>query len=697
MFNGLHDIDWSSMDHAYGSAEEVPALLPAFRSPDAGERSEALSRFYSAVHHQGDVYPCTAASLPFLFELAGDAETPDRAAVVKLLVSIGSIAVERCEEVYGHPSGYADAAAIVRARAEEIVGFASDADPRVRRAAIPGLGLFVDDADRAADVLRGRLPAESWVAQRLLVVEAMATLALRRPEVAGDAMEWLDELAADPVLDPGTRLAAVVHRARCAPERIGEDVVPAALGLLREAARVTVPAETWADPPRRTAPAVPADGVPPQVVAAFEDLDRHGRVHAPTTELLRTLHEVLEGRTPQRTHLLAEQLRTPDPGSRLDALRMSADLMKSWRGDHTALIRLVAEQLGATDPQVAAEAAAVLEACHPIAEPAREELAAHVAAQRAAHGADVWAAPQPQLRRAHQKAVRALARLGDTRALPSLLTALDGGVDGWRAVEVAGALPQAAGQLVPRLCDRLRRVDVTQEWSEMSARALLSALAALGDATTAVPAVTETLEQAVRHERWHLTCSALAALKKFGSAAAPARETVRALTSASDAHVKPAAVAALWAVGGDREEVMPLLHDLLDDSITFRIGDAADMLGEIGPPAAAALPRLRELLAHGYDWVRVHCAAALWDIGGEAEAGTVLDVLLQAWTRNPSTANHVMACLDRMGHAAQPALPLLRAQLALPRRGGRFASIDHDEELQRTGRAVIGRLAGATA
>jgi hypothetical protein len=113
---------------------------------------------------------------------------------------------------------------------------------------------------------------------------------------------------------------------------------------------------------------------------------------------------------------------------------------------------------------------------------------------------------------------------------------------------------------------------------------------------------------------------------------------------------------------------------------------------KIGLPAAAVLPRLRELLAHSYEWVRVHCAAAIWEISGEAEAPAVLEALLQAWAQNPATANHVVACLNRMGPAAEPALPQLRAQLALPQRGGRFASIGNDEELQRLSRDIIGRL-----
>ncbi|WP_217548619.1 hypothetical protein [Streptomyces sp. GbtcB6] len=253
MFDGLHDIDWASMEHAYGSAEEVPALLWALRSPDAEERRRALDRFYGAVHHQGDVYPATAASLPFLFELAADGATPERAAVVALLVSIGQESLERgfeddgTEIEYYPPTGCAQAAAFLRERGAEFAELAHDVEPDVRLAAIPGLGLFLDDADRAAAVLRERLAAERGIAARLRIVEAAATLALRVPAATHQVMNWLAGLAADPAWGPVTRLAAVVQRARCAPDEIGEDVVPAAVGLLRESTR--------AIPVRRIAPA----------------------------------------------------------------------------------------------------------------------------------------------------------------------------------------------------------------------------------------------------------------------------------------------------------------------------------------------------------------------------------------------------------------------------------------------------------
>ncbi|MFG1812078.1 HEAT repeat domain-containing protein [Streptomyces sp. NPDC049040] len=690
MFDGLHDIDWASMEHAYGSAEEVPALLWALCSADAGERGKALDRFHSAVHHQGSVYPSTAASLPFLFELATDRATPDRAAVVALIVGIGRESIDRgfeddgTEIEYDPPMGCAQAMAFLREQGADIAQLASDPDPGVRLAAVPGIGLFLEDADQAAGLLRDRLAAEQGLPVRLRVVEAAATLALRLPAAVEQVKDWLSVLAADTTQCPATRLAALVQRARCAPDEIGDDVLPTAVVLLRQTARA-LPVRPIATAPAR--PSASAGAVPPQIAAAFEDLDRHTRVYAPTTTLLRTFHAALGARVGDRTAVLAEQLASPDPGARLDAVRMGGQLAREWRGDHTRLLLLVAEQLTSAGLEVAAAAAAVLESCHPIAAPAREALAAHVDAQRAAHGPTVWAAAEPRLRRSHQEAVRALARLGDTRALPSLLVALDSDADAWRAIQVAGHLPQAADELVPRLCDHLRRADLTGQHTEMSVTALLAALTALGD-PAAIPAVVDTLTAAVCHEQHRVVRAAMNALKPFGPAAAGARVTIRPLTTAADARVRAAAASALWAASGDPDEVIPVLLDLIDASVT----EAVDLLGEIGPPAAAALPHLRGHLTHSYEWVRVHCATALWEIGGQTEAPAVLKVLLEAVAHNPATANHVVACLDRMGTLATPALPMLRNQLAGPRRGGRFRGIDTDEALQHTCRTLIARL-----
>ncbi|MEU4083186.1 HEAT repeat domain-containing protein [Streptomyces aureus] len=686
MINELDVIDWSSMNHAYGPADEIPGWLRAMASMDRSVRDGALSDFYGAVHHQGDVYVCTTASLPFLYALADDPVTPDRASVVELLVSIGRHAVERCMYDYAGEMGYAGSAVVVRERADAFVSYAADDDPAVRRAAVEGLGLFIDDAGRAAGLLRDRMSAECGAQERLPIVEAMATLALRLPEATETATAWFDALASDVTTEPVVRLAAVVQRARCAPDLIDEELVPTAIGLLRRivAVREEVPEDSVPEAAPPTAPPS-APGVPPQVLAAFEELDRSQLVHSPATPLLRALHEVLDSRVPERSALLAEQLDSPDPGVRHDAIRMAKEVMTSWRGDHTALLMRLADRLVTNDPYTAAEVAETLRTVARIAEPAREPLAAFVEAQRTAHGPEVWAMPDPSVRRAHQQAVMALARLGDPRALPSLLVALDTGVDAWRAVQVAASLPAAAGQLVPRLCRELERFERSPEHADMGVSAVLSALGRLGDAS-AVPVIAETVTAAMRFVQWPTAAKALNALAAFGPAGAPALGVVRSVTGTHDPAVRVAAAGALWAIEGRPEEVVPLLEDMLD---SHRKHEAADVLGRIGPAASRVVPRLRRMLTAGYEWTRVHAATALWDIGGPDEAPQVLEILLDAWRTNEFTADNVIACLDRMGPAAAPAVPLVRSELARPRRGGRFHGVENDEELQRVSRAFL--------
>ncbi|MFL1430434.1 MULTISPECIES: hypothetical protein [unclassified Nocardiopsis] len=680
MFDDLHDIDWAALEHAYGPAHEVPAWLSALRSADPAERDAAMNGLYDAVHHQGSVYSSTAAGLPFLFALAEDPRAPGRAEVVRFLVSVGRAVIDQAEWGAGDHFGIGP---LMRGRAEAFAGFAAEADPRMRVAAIPGLALFLDDAERAAALLRERLAVARGVVEALVVVKAAGTLALRLPEAAEGVTGWLTDLGSDPVLPPEVRLGAVAERARCGPGYPDDDIVPAAVGLLREIARGTD--GTWWRPPHRADP--DRSGLPPQIAAAFEDLDRASRVHTSTTESLRTLHRALAGRVPQRTELLAGQLGSPDPGMRLDAVRMAEDLVKSWRGDHTALVGHLAARLD-DDLEISAAAASALAVCGRIAEPAREALAARAAASRARYGPDVWSSPRPQERRAHQEAVLALARLGDPRAVPDLTAALAGGGDTWRAVEVAGFLPREADRLVPPLCDLLRAAEPGGDPFNTSTDALIRALARLGD-PAAVPVLTDALAAAVRGDGPWTVEAALNALAGFGPAAAPALETIRPL-AVTGGRSRAAAVAALWAIGRDPREVLPQVLALLGEG-GFPAMRAAEVLVGIGPAGAAAAPRLREMSGDSYEWVRVHAATALWAVGG-AGAPVVLDVLLQAWEQNPMTAATAVECLERMGPAAAPAVPRLRAHAAAAERMARFGGVDEDEELRRACLALADRL-----
>ena len=68
MLEGLDDIDWHGLSHAYGPADDVPGTL---RMLAEGKTSadDASGVFHGNIWHQGTVYEATAYAVPFLIEL----------------------------------------------------------------------------------------------------------------------------------------------------------------------------------------------------------------------------------------------------------------------------------------------------------------------------------------------------------------------------------------------------------------------------------------------------------------------------------------------------------------------------------------------------------------------------------------------------------------------------------------------------
>lgn len=58
---GLDDIPWSTLHHAYGTAEDVPELLRQLQTADPDVRNEdsPLWQLFGNIWHQGTVYEAT--------------------------------------------------------------------------------------------------------------------------------------------------------------------------------------------------------------------------------------------------------------------------------------------------------------------------------------------------------------------------------------------------------------------------------------------------------------------------------------------------------------------------------------------------------------------------------------------------------------------------------------------------------------
>lgn len=77
----LNSQRWEELDHAYGSASDIPALLKAL--PDAPVRKEYDTEpwfsLWSAICHQCDVYSASFAATPHIIRAASGRRPEDRA------------------------------------------------------------------------------------------------------------------------------------------------------------------------------------------------------------------------------------------------------------------------------------------------------------------------------------------------------------------------------------------------------------------------------------------------------------------------------------------------------------------------------------------------------------------------------------------------------------------------------------------
>src|SRR6478609_6023581 len=76
--------DWTALEHAYGSAADIPALL-AELSPDPAD--DVWNALWSRVCHQGSVYSASFPVLPRLLDAI--VEWPPAARIMPLVLAAG--------------------------------------------------------------------------------------------------------------------------------------------------------------------------------------------------------------------------------------------------------------------------------------------------------------------------------------------------------------------------------------------------------------------------------------------------------------------------------------------------------------------------------------------------------------------------------------------------------------------------------
>jgi hypothetical protein len=91
MLESVLSVRWNDLEHADGTATDIPRLLSVIGFGSQLERDHAISELWSNINHQGTTYQAAAPTLPFVGELARSDRVPvrDRARLICMIGSVG--------------------------------------------------------------------------------------------------------------------------------------------------------------------------------------------------------------------------------------------------------------------------------------------------------------------------------------------------------------------------------------------------------------------------------------------------------------------------------------------------------------------------------------------------------------------------------------------------------------------------------
>ncbi len=627
MLEGLDRVNWSQLSHAYGPADDVPALIRALASGDADARDHAFQGLFSTIWHQGTVYEATAHAVPFLLELLAAPGVAEKEAIFHLLGSIADgnsymevhsrlwddvdpsqeAQRERQEQVGREREHVRAARQAVEAGVGTYLDLLADEDPTVREAAISMLGLCRGRADRVIPELLARIPNQADARSRAALILAVGDLA----EGTGDLSPFHTLFAErmQPEEAPVVRLAAAICLARSSP------VAPTAaiLDTLCQTA-----ATAWDD---------------------FESVggDTGGRVG-----------EAVKGDPAARLRIFLAALDSRDASARQGARFALNRMCHERRSVTPVIVKALAEQLPAADVDERRQIV--------------QTLAGLGAASAAAVG-PLAAALDDDDSKVRGWAATALAVLGDPRAIPVLIERLQSERTLMaRSLDRLGAEARA---LVPALIEVLGDSPAEGDIGNPPVQAAL-ALGRIGpDARPAIPALIELMDREPDAQPY-----VAEAIGQIGGPEAHAAiPRLERLLSSSDEWCRIRAAQALWRLDGRAGPVLHVLDEQLHPKSRCR-SLAIEVLGEMGAEAArgevpALLACLEDRSFHRR-WPHVEAAIALWRITHQPEL--TLPVLMKLFGDPDAVAalsRRAAEGLGEMGAEAVEALPILREVAAL--------------------------------
>jgi HEAT repeat protein len=682
MLEGLEDIDWRSLSHAYGAATDVPDQLRALASPNEERRSAALHELYGNIWHQGTVYQATSYAVPFLVALLQEREVLGKCDILGLLQAISRgnsyLEVHQDLEWYRHERRTLQeqireelvwvrkAKQAVSSGVPVFLRLLSEGSPKVRVWSAYVLANCTDRHREVYSALRRALQRERHSLARASLVWAVVSLhwdAMRqgfeeKSSVSG-TKRALIKLVRSATEKPIVRLLTCFGMMQFLPEKEYPRCAHFCAKMLGQC-------------PRGLAELPFTEGEP---------------IHFAYRVLAHQRSLVLD--------LFTSIVQIPNHPFREDTTYYLEEIVHAQPRSRPKVALLLGRLLDSENSKVRQHTARLLGLIGSSRHFAKESLV------KALNDPD----PEVTIR-----AAQALSKIGDTRAVPFLQDRLVRGDTHDQLLHAIKRFGRDAKATIPQLRNLVRHgkgntqilaahalglmgedssealSEVTELlWNNDAGAGAGWALMLWGPlAKEAIPRILDFLESAGAASSARL--NAIKAIGSMGVHARPALGTLNRLLSDTSPEIRVAAAATLWAVAPRAEHVVSVIEAVLrgcegQRPINQACTSALEALESIGPAGRSARPLVERFLNHSYQWHRIHAARALWRMGEPVHL--YLPVLIDELRCRPVGLLSA-ECLAEIGPPAAAALPRLReilgAERGLSEGGLADECIDQEEE-----------------
>jgi hypothetical protein len=185
MLDSLDHIPWSTLEHAYGDAGDIPNLIRALVSSDPDQRAWAQEMLDMGPFHQGSLYSCTPFVVRVLLQLVQEKDAADLPWILQYVSRVLAAAISYLpvpEPLTPDPEQAHAAQILVEIRAQwPLLSMLEHPDVHVRLALLRLLVLLKTDLPHLETVLAEKLAVETDESIRAALVFCVSLVANNAP------------------------------------------------------------------------------------------------------------------------------------------------------------------------------------------------------------------------------------------------------------------------------------------------------------------------------------------------------------------------------------------------------------------------------------------------------------------------------------------------------------------------------------